>query len=312
VKATTHISGSRTVFMALVVAMWLSVPVIAFRYWQAWNQLPARMVTHFGANGEPNGWMTPQQSLTFSMTLLAFVLTLFTGIMLYALRGARHPHVTTWATLGLFYVIVPVVGLICDAVLEYNLSRSSIPLGVVGVALFISIFVFLAIFLSAQRGSELAASGTIYEETHASRSIAIALAVPMVPFIASAIIVPITGVKLALAVGALAMLGAAAMAWHGFHYSFSPAGVEVRTLGFRLRSIHADDIRSYVSDCWNALGGYGIRGIGNRRAYVWGNRGVRIRTSDGEVFLGHSEPEKIVRDLDEITNHKGHEGTRSV
>ena len=40
------------------------------------------------------------------------------------------------------------------------------------------------------------------------------------------------------------------------------------------------------------MGGYGIRGIGERRAYVWGNTGVRIMLSDGEVFLGHHEPGK--------------------
>ena len=34
--------------------------------------------------------------------------------------------------------------------------------------------------------------------------------------------------------------------------------------------------------------GYGIRGIGERRAYVWCNSGVRIMLSDGEVFLGHT------------------------
>ena len=306
-----HNSSSRAGFMALIAAMWLSIPVIAFRYWQAWDQLPTCMVTHFGPNGQPNGWMTPQGSLTFSMTLLAFVSTLFTGIMLYALRGARHPHVTTWATLGLFYVIVAMVVLICDAVLEYNLSRSSIPLGVIGAVLFVSIFIFIAIFLRAQRGSELAASGIICEEIHASRSIAIAFAVPMVPFIASAAIVPLTGVKLALAAGALAMISSAAMAWDGFHYLFSPAGVEVRTLGFRLRSIHAADIQNYAADHWSTLGGYGIRGLGNRRAYIWGNRGVRIKTAEGEVFLGHREPEKIVRDLDTVMNHKGHEGTQS-
>jgi len=38
--------------------------------------------------------------------------------------------------------------------------------------------------------------------------------------------------------------------------------------------------------------------VGNSRAYVWGNRGVRVVTSDGYVFLGHNEPQRIVRDLD--------------
>jgi hypothetical protein len=103
------------------------------------------------------------------------------------------------------------------------------------------------------------------------------------------------------------MLAGAAMAWSGFHYLFTPAGIEIRTLGFRLRSIPAHDIESYTSDGWNVFGGYGIRGIGEKRAYVWGNRGVRIKTSEGEVFLGHDEPEKIVSDLDLVTQgHMAH------
>jgi len=307
-----HNSDGRGIYKALVALMWLAPAFIAFRYWQVWNQLPERMVTHFGANGQPNGWMTPQQSLIFGLVLLAFLLTLFTGILLYAAWRSRHLDVNTWAMLALFYVIVGVVTTICDSVLRYNLSGTSIPLGAIGGVLFVSIFIFVALFLGAQRGSELPASAVITEETHAARLLAIVFAIPTAAMIVGAVTVPIVGIKLTLAAAALAMIGAAGMAWDGFHYVFSPAGVEVRTLGFRLRSIHADDIRSYVSDRWNALGGYGIRGIGSRRAYVWGNRGVRIRTSDGEVFLGHSEPEKIVRDLDEITNHKGHEGTRSI
>jgi hypothetical protein len=197
-------------------------------------------------------------------------------------------------------------------VLQYNLSGTSIPLGAIGSVLVVSIFIFVAIFFGTQRGTELPASAVITEETHAARLLAVVFAIPTAAMIVGAVTVPILGLKLTLAAAALAMISAAGMAWDGFHYVFSPAGVEVRTLGFRLRSIHAGEIHSYMSDRWNALGGYGIRGIGNRRAYVWGNRGVRIKTSDGEVFLGHSEPEKIVRDLDEITNHKGHEGARSI
>jgi hypothetical protein len=73
-----------------------------------------------------------------------------------------------------------------------------------------------------------------------------------------------------------------------------------------LRSIPSGQIKSYEISCWNPLDGYGIRGIGDRRAYVWGNRGIRIKTAEGEVFLGHSRPEKVVHDLDLMT-HK-HEG----
>jgi hypothetical protein len=300
-NSSEHNSGARGIYKFLTALLWLAPAYAAFRYWQVWGQLPARMVTHFGMNGQPNGWMTPQQSLTFSLVLLAFLLTLFTGISIYAAHRSQQLDVNAWAILALFYVIVGVVTTICDSVLQYNLSGTPIPLGAIGGVLFVSIFIFVVIFLRAQRGSELPASAVITEETHAARLLSIVFAIPTAAMIVGAVTVPIVGIKLTLAAAAIAMIGAAGMAWDGFHYVFSPAGVEVRTLGFRLRSIHADEIRSYMSDRWNALGGYGIRGIGNRRAYVWGNRGVRIRTSDGEVFLGHSEPERIVRDLDVIT-----------
>jgi hypothetical protein len=101
------------------------------------------------------------------------------------------------------------------------------------------------------------------------------------------------------------MLGSAALAWDGFRYVFTPLGVEVRALGFRLRSIPGADIKSYAPDRWTVVGGHGIRGVGDKRAYVWGNRGVLIKTVEGEVFLGHDSPEQLVRDLDLLTrNHE--------
>lgn len=109
----------------------------------------------------------------------------------------------------------------------------------------------------------------------------------------------------------LPLVGAgAAMAWSGFDYSFSASGVEIRTLGFRLRSIPAYAIQSYAADNWNVLGGYGIRGLGGRKAYVWGNRGVRIMTDTGWVFLGHDNPEKIIRDLDLVTQRHAAQANR--
>ena len=150
------------------------------------------------------------------------------------------------------------------------------------------------------------------EEQHGSVTWAMVMIVPACGMLWFAGNVPLAGIRLTLIASAVILFAAAAMAWAGFRYSFSPAGIEIRTLGFRVRSISAADIRSYAVDRWKVIGGYGIRGLGNRRAYVWGNSGVRIQTTQGEVFLGHSEPEKIIRDLDEITNHKSQEGARSI
>jgi hypothetical protein len=147
------------------------------------------------------------------------------------------------------------------------------------------------------------------EEQHGSVTWAMVMIVPACGMLLFAGNVPLAGIRLTLIVSAIILLAAAAMAWSGFHYLFSAAGIEIRTLGFRVRSISATDIRSYAVDRWNVIGGYGIRGLGNRRAYVWGNRGVRIKTTQGEVFLGHGDPEKIIRDLDAITYHQRQEVT---
>jgi hypothetical protein len=146
------------------------------------------------------------------------------------------------------------------------------------------------------------------EEQHGSIMWAMVMIVPACGMLLFAGNVPLAAIRLTLIVSSIILFVAAAMAWSGFHYSFSPAGIEIRTLGFRVRSVSAADIRSYAVGRWNVIGGYGIRGLGNRRAYVWGTRGVRIKTTQGEVFLGHSEPEKIIRDLDIVThNHEASE-----
>jgi energy-coupling factor transporter transmembrane protein EcfT len=166
--------------------------------------------------------------------------------------------------------------------------------------------------LGTRRGAELSAKTVLADETHSSVAFALVLALPAIAFVFLIAKIPLPGLKVALGLGMVLMLAGAAMAWSGFHYLFTPAGIEIRTLGFRLRSVPTYEIERYEVGSWNLLGGYGIRGIGEKRAYVWGNRGVRIKTSEGEVFLGHDEPEKIVRDLDLITqnDHQGHEVSR--
>ncbi|HYW39402.1 MAG TPA: hypothetical protein VE957_14910 [Terriglobales bacterium] len=139
------------------------------------------------------------------------------------------------------------------------------------------------------------------EETHSGRAWSLLILLALIgPAIAltlgrtSAVLWP------AILAG-LVGLGACAMAWSGFQYRFLREGVEIRMLGFRLRSIPKQSIVSYSIEPWAFVRGYGIRGLGSTRAYVWCNQVVHIRTSNGEIFLGHSDPERIVRDLDMVT-----------
>lgn len=139
------------------------------------------------------------------------------------------------------------------------------------------------------------------EETHSGRVWGVIILAAMLGPALSVIFVPTAPGRFALGVVSVLGLGALLMAWSGFQYRFLQNGVEIRTLGFRLRSIPRQSIVSYSIEPWGWLRGYGIRGLGRTRAYVWGNKVVHIRTTNGEVFLGHSDPERIVRDLNMVT-----------
>ncbi len=138
-------------------------------------------------------------------------------------------------------------------------------------------------------------------ETHAGRAWSLIIVPALIgPAVATALN-PSVPARVAVVVVGVLGLFTIAMTWGGFEYRFLVHGVEVRTLGFRLRSIPRSTILSYAIEPWSMVRGYGIRGIGGTRAYVWCNQVVHIRTSNGDVYLGHSDPERVVRDLDMVT-----------
>jgi hypothetical protein len=144
-------------------------------------------------------------------------------------------------------------------------------------------------------------SEVLAEETHSGRLLSLIILPALIGPAISVIYFPAAPARYALGAVAVIGLGALAMAWSGFQYRFLQHGVEIRTLGFHLRSIPKQAIVSYSIEPWAFARGYGIRGIGSTRAYVWGNRVVHIKTTSGEVFLGHNDPEQIIRDLDRVT-----------
>jgi hypothetical protein len=281
---------------ALIIGMWLFPPAVALRYWTVWDRLPVYMATHFDVANHPNGWMTRLGSLRFIEVFLFSMLAVFTFII----ARIRKPDTSSWAVLALFYGTLGTLYLINDSILDYNLQRRPLSLSLGILLLFSTILAVVMIIVGARRGAILPAGTLLAEETHAGRAWAPVFAVPLVVELEIVALEPNSGIRLALALGAVILLLATAAAWSGFHYLFTNSGMEVRTLGFRLRSIPAGHIREYAISSWSPLCGYGIRGIGERHAYVWGNKGVRIKTMEGEVFLGHREPGRIVRDLDEM------------
>ncbi len=282
--------------------LWLGLPLIAFRYWMVWDSLPVRLATHFNAAGQPNGWMTREGSMYFILGLYLFLSVLFT-VILTVIHKVHAPDAAAGAMLGLFYVVCGVLYYGNESVLAYNLTGAPVQILPIVAPVMIAICVVVMLSVVDKRGESLPEAATVAEENHAGRIWALVLILPAIVNLVFLYVVPGVGLRLLFSIPAVILLLAAAMAWSGFTYRFTAAGVEVRTLGLRVRSIPAEQIKQYAADKWSMAGGYGIRGLGACRAYVWSNRGVRIKTSDGEVFLGHSNPDRIVHDLDAVKQH---------
>ncbi|HXM23115.1 MAG TPA: DUF1648 domain-containing protein [Terriglobales bacterium] len=288
---------NRKVFQAFTWLMWLALPITAFRYWQVWDRLPLRMATHFDINGQPNGWMPPETALLLALGTTAFTLAIFTTVSYFA-HKTHIPDAFSWALLGFLYLVVGFAYALNSSVVQHNLDGQPFRIDFWIVLVPVAIVALVAVFLSTKRGDSLPVAGVIAEEAHGSRAWSLVFIALLLAQFSAAIAIPIPSVRIASTLVGLLFAVIAIHIWTGFHYLFTGAGVEIRTLGFRLRSIPRVDIRQYAVESWSPLRGYGIRGIGNRRAYVWCNQGVRIQTTEGEVFLGHNQPERIVHDLD--------------
>lgn len=159
---------------------------------------------------------------------------------------------------------------------------------------------WLALPLLALHSEPNAPGALVAEEVHAGKALGLIALPPLGVLLWSLSAPALSAARIPLGLVSILALAVWVMAWSGFRYRFTSSGVEIRTLGFHLRTIPVDQIKDYAADRWSLAGGYGIRGRGDRRAYVWGNQGVRIKTTVGEVFLGHNDPARIIRDLDAI------------
>jgi len=113
--------------------------------------------------------------------------------------------------------------------------------------------------------SNVTQSDILAVETHTGRRWSlIILLVLIIPAI-SAARVPASPVKFVLILAGGVGIFAFAMAWSGFQYRFLRHGLEIRMLGFRLRSIPRSAIVSYEIEPWSIIRGYGIRGLGSTR-----------------------------------------------
>ncbi len=287
---------NRTAWKTLIAMLWLALPIIALSYLMAWDRLPAQVATHFDAAGHANGWMTPEKSVIFALVSVTIMLTVFTVVLTLVRQGETF----SWAMLGFSYVLVGVLVYANESIITYNLNGNTVRAWPVLAAVGAASAALVVGILATKRGPDLSSANVLAEEAHASHLWGLVLGASAAVELIVVIISRNPGLRIGMGLGAVILFLAAIFAWSGFHYTFTKSGIEIRTLGYRLQSIPVNQIREYGIGRWNVWRGYGIRGMGDCRAYVWGNNGVRIKTGEGEIFLGHCDPQRLIHDLDAI------------
>ena len=286
----------RSTYKILAALVWLAPAAIGVRYWQVWELLPLRLATHFNAQGRANGWMNRETSLYYGVGFVALTAAiLFVVLMLVEKKYSLSR--LSWTLLVFFHSEIWTIVYLQFGLLEYNLTGSKLKLGPLPIVTAIGVVIVIAVAMTEQRGAALSRTDVLAEEVHAGKAWGAAFLVALIPSVLLAVTIPNPVTRAVSACLGVMLLLAFALSWDGFRYYFTRHGIEIRALGFRLKSIPLIQIRDYEIQSWNPLRGFGIRGMGNCKAYVWGKTGVRVDLYDGQVFLGHSDPQRIVHDL---------------
>jgi len=291
---------SSVLFPWLIAVLWLMLPLLAWHIVSLWTELPREMVTHFDANGQPNGWQSPTQFAAFAPAFLLFELS----IMSFAMHRAFRVH-SMWRSLTLIaYLAVGACFMVFWQVLDHAVyGRPMTHVWPMPAIMPAAAFAFAVIAICSVRPEDSAESHgphvLIAEQQHRS-------------LLQLLFVIPGIGIGLYLSIsnpGPVRYIGIfllAVMSWvavavlDGFRYLVRTDGIQIRGFLLPLRFVPRSAIRSYRADRWKGLG-YGIRLTSTGTAYIWGGRDVvNIVTDSGDVMLGHSEPERLIRDLDQM------------
>jgi hypothetical protein len=241
--------------------------------------------------------MSPETAVEFPVFML---LPFSIAAVVMALR-VRNPRVGAWTVLATLSVVAGIFLYANAQIIAFNLHAEPVHVGQILLSAFGAAALLVVVVMLARRGTALPERPVVSEEVHGSPGWALLFGASLTGFLALSAMIPDTGVRLGLLLGALLFLALSVATYSGFHYCFTHAGLEVRVLGLRLQSVPKENIRQYDVADWSWIRGYGIRGVGANVAYVWCNTGVRVQTQAGSIFLGHAEPQRLVRDLDVLT-----------
>ena len=113
---------NRDWYKSAVLLMWLALPISAFQYWRAWDQLPMRIAVHFDANWQPNGYTSREGASLLGLGIMVVMLLLFTvaGLIVRAQKPSA-----SWPMLLVFYVVLGFLWFGNHSIVEWHLNPPS-------------------------------------------------------------------------------------------------------------------------------------------------------------------------------------------
>lgn len=283
---------------------WLGLVIMLAEIAAYFPQLPAIVASHFNAAGVANGWAPKQQFFSVVVPIAAMFLAIFTFL------ASRFPQISGlgWLVLICEYWGAGLFVMLTHATLRYNLGQAKtldFPILTWSLIMFGALIIGEVGRIHNLRKRANAGQGSlIAEHRHGSPTIAFLFA--LIGVVAIAVPNALNAVGVARTVPSLVgvlILGCAIWAYSGFVYRLTTAGLEIRMFGMPIRFIPSSDIDSVQARSCNPLtdfGGWGIRGLGNMRAYIWGGtRCVAIHTRNGEkIYLGLAESDQLAREIE--------------
>jgi Domain of unknown function (DUF1648) len=302
----------------------LGLAALAVRLLLVWDRLPLRMMSHFDAAGNPNGWSGRTE---FAVTAFVILTPVFALLAIISDQLSRRKPFVGWFFLALNWVCAAITLTVFWSAIDANFYQTKLTVLPVWVFAAVALALLLGFgigvdwrwWLSKRRREALqqyqGPVKLIAEESHGSPVFAVvfvAVAVAVIVFFAvlSAQRAQPLPVQIVLPLISFALLVTAFWAWRGFVYRFTNVSIDVVAVGIRLRRIPLSQIRSFSAEQVHPLtqfGGWGVKGFGTDTAYIWGGHtALHIKTYTGDVYLGHKNPEMLAAHLERIMSPTPH------
>jgi len=274
--------------MAAVLAAFAAVAVL-------WGRLPTTLAVQFGFDARPISWL----SKTKFVLLAAGFLT--AELVVAQLLSRRTQTRVTPVLLAAILFELAVFG----GVIAYNVAPgktwSMLGLTVLSALVLLIVAATVSFLIARGRGRSLARHPPKRDVkvlgTFVHRSAAVFWVVIPVLLIQGWIWrTPGVVSKMAVLIVSVTMLWVGALALVGFRYIVREDGLLVKGLIRDVAFVSCEEMRGVSVSPADPMefGGWGIRGTGRRRAFIWrGGEGVRLDIEAGLVFLGTDEPEAL-------------------